>query len=135
MGNWSSNQFLSALRSGDAVKASELYKTKSQLKENLQPNQSLGSEDHDNTYLHYAALYGLEDMYTDLIRKQGKPDMKNSQRKNCLHLICTSSLGHSDPIYDHTKRKMLLLTFNEGLEQMDLKHLLAEKDMVQFSYY
>lgn len=131
MGNNSSNQFLRALRHGDHVKASELYHTKVRLKENLQPNLSLGVEHNENTLLHYAALYGMEQMYSDLISRQGKPDMKNCQRRNCLHLICLCSTVRG--IEDHTKCAMLELTFKEGLHGMDIKHLLAEKDEVSHS--
>lgn len=128
MGNRWSGQFLRALRTGDARRASELYQAKPQLRENLQPNQNLGPEHNNNTLLHYAALYGMYQMYEDLIRLNGKPDMKNSQRRNCLHLICLGADLRGTP--DSTKRKMLVLTVEEGLQGMDLKHLLAEKDQV-----
>lgn len=137
MGNWSS-QFVGALRSGDVVKASELYLSKVQLRSGLQPNQNLGPD--DNTYLHYAAKLGMAQMYQDLIVLKGKPDIKNAQRRNCIHLICLqpSTEGHCNEGYSvegHSaggqgKRKMLELTFKEGLKGMDLKHLLAEKDEV-----
>ncbi len=143
MGNQCSAQFLRALRDADASRALELYTTKKkQLMENLQPNQSLGSEHHNNTYLHYAALYGMEDMYSELLRLKGKPDMKNSERRNCVHLICMGMGGEGDREdgrqqqqeqalnRDQSKCQMLQLTMKEGLEGMDLKHVLAEKDQV-----
>lgn len=129
MGNWSS-QFVRALRTGDVDRASELYFAKAQLRESLQPNQCLGSEHHDNTYLHYAALLGLARMYEEMIRLKGKPDMKNSQRRNCLHLICLRSSGNQASSEGRVKRDMLELTMKDGLKGMDLKHLLAEKDEV-----
>lgn len=129
MGNLSS-QFVRALRTGDVDKASELYFTKTQLRECIQPNQSLGSEHHDNTYMHYAAQLGMAHMYQGMIHLKGKPDMKNSQRRNCLHLICSQSSGVQA---SQVKRDMLELTIKEGLEGMDLKHLLAEKDEVSGS--
>lgn len=135
MGNNVSSQFLRALRDEDVMKATELYHTKAQLRASLQPNLSLGSEHHDNTYLHYAAHLGLSEMYGDLIHEHGKPDMKNAQRRNCLHLICCkSSAGDTTSGCDDiTKCNMLQLTLRDGLAGMDLKHLLAEKDEV--SYY
>ncbi len=126
MGNHWSNQFLRALSQGNPKRASEFYASKPYLKENMDPNQSLGAEHHGNTYLHYAAFYGMEDMYQDLLRQNGKPDMKNSERRNCLHMIC---LGQS--VGDKTKYEMLELTFKEGLKGMDLEHLLGEKDEVR----
>ena len=134
MGNQCSVQFLRALREGDTQKARDLYTTKKkQLMEGIQPNQSLGSEHSHNTYLHYAALYGLEDMYSHLLTLKGKPDMKNSQRRNCVHLICMGRDGEGEGAtlnQDHSKYQMLQLTIEEGLQGMDLKHLLAEKDIV-----
>ena len=99
MGNSTSNQFLRALRNGDAAKAKELYLSKSNLKENIEPNQSLGADHDDNTYLHYAALCGMSEMYRDLMRHKGKPDIKNSHRRNCLHLLCLDSAvnGSDEP--------------------------------------
>lgn len=128
MGNYWSSQFLRALRAGDTVKASQLYKTKAKLRQSVQPNLSLGLEHNDNTFLHYAALYGMQDMYRDLLKQNGKPDMKNSQRRNCLHLICLGAEQRGT--LDAAKCQMLELTVKEGLEGMDLKHLLAEKDEV-----
>ena len=126
MGNHWSNQFLRALAQGNAARASELYANKSYLKENMDPNLSLGSDHHDNTYLHYAALYGMEEMYEDLLTAQkGKPDMKNAERRNCIHMICLGPTAN-----DRTKCQMLELTFKEGLKGMDLQHLLGEKDEV-----
>lgn len=125
--HWS---FLCALRTGDTTKATQLYRSKAKLRENIQPNLSLGSEHNDNTLLHYAALYGMQDMYIDLLRQNGKPDMKNSQRRNCLHLICLGTSADLSDTPDATKCQMLELTVREGLEGMDLKHLLAEKDEV-----
>ena len=131
MGNQCSAQFLRALRDGDIAKADEMYRTKKkQLVEGLQPNQSLGSDHDNNTYLHYAALYGLQNMYSDLLELRGKPDMKNSQRRNCVHLICMGRDGVREGSQDSGKHKMLKQTLTEGLEGMDLKHLLAEKDQV-----
>ena len=127
-GNYWSNQFLRALRTGDTARASQLYQTKAKLRQSLQPNLNLGSEHNDNTYLHYAALYGMQEMYGNLLGQKGKPDMKNSQRRNCLHLICLGADMRGTQ--DTTKCQMLELTVKEGLEGMDLKHLLAEKDEV-----
>ena len=134
MGNNVSNQFLRALRDEDVVKASELYHSKAQLRAGLQPNLNLGSEHHDNTYLHYAAHLGLSEMYENLIHEHGKPDMKNAQRRNCLHLIChkPSTGGTTNGCDDVTKCNMLRLTMADGLAGMDLKHLLAEKDEVSY---
>ena len=136
MGNWSS-QFVGALRNGDVGKASELYLSKAQLRSGLQPNQALGPD--DNTYLHHSARLGMAQMYQDLIVLKGKPDMKNAQRRNCIHLICLqpSAEGHSaGGHYDEgqVKREMLEYTLKEGLEGMDLRHLLAEKDEVSWCF-
>ena len=142
MGNWSS-QFVSALRNGDVDKASELYLSKAQLRSGLQPNQALGPD--DNTYLHHAARLGMAQMYQDLIVLKGKPDMKNAQRRNCIHLICLqpSAEGHSAEGHSagghhsaggQVKREMLEYTLKEGLEGMDLRHLLAEKDEVSWCF-
>ena len=133
LGGYYHNQFLRALRSGDTAKANFLYKSKPKLRESIQPNVNLGSEHNENTFLHYAALYGLQEMYQDLLKHKGKPDMKNSQRRNCLHLICL----HEDSAAnrDATKRGMLEQTVTEGLEGMDLQHLLAEKDEVKVHNY
>ena len=125
MGN-SSSVFLNALRQGDVTRAKDLYRTKISLREGLEPNQSLGTEHGENTYLHYAALYGMDQMYRDLINLRGKPDMKNSQRRNCLHLICLNEKGSGK-----TKCEMLQLTLKEGLKGMDIQHLLCEKDEVR----
>lgn len=134
MGNQCSTQFLHALRDGDAAKAEEMYRTKKkQLIDGLQPNQSLGSEHDNNTYLHYAALYGLQSMYSDLLQLRGKPDMKNSKRRNCVHLICMGEGKVGEGSQDSAKHQMLEQTLVEGLEGMDLKHLLGEKDQVRFS--
>lgn len=124
----SSSAFLKALSRGDTEKAGELYRTKEQLRENIDPSLRLGPDHEDNTYLHYAALYGMKDMYFDLLSRHGMPDMKNSQRRNCLHLIC---LGQK--INDQVKQEMLTRTLEEGLQGMDLQHILGEKDKVKLS--
>lgn len=129
MGNYSS-QFLKALRDGDTRRASELYHTKSSLRDKLEPNLNLGSDHGGNTYLHYAALYGLKEMYKELILHQrGKPDIKNSLRQNCLHLICRAE-GQAGLVDIRVKKDMLNFTLTEGLKGMDLQHLLKEKDQV-----
>lgn len=131
MGNHLSSKFLGALRSGNVEEASRLYEGKVQLRESLQPNSPLGSDhDENNTYLHYAALLGIHKMYGDLIRLNGgKPDMKNAQRRNCLHLICLCKTGGPLSAEDDIRHNMIELTMEEGLKGMDLKHLLAERDV------
>ena len=131
----SSTQFLKALRDGDTKLAMELYKSKANLREKLEPNLSLGPEHKGYTYLHYAALYGLEQMYEELVlRQNGKPDIKNSLSQNCLHLLCMVDRQCGD-VDISWKRKLLAFTLRYGLKGMDLQHILGEKDQVspQFS--
>lgn len=132
MGN-SSTLFLRALRDGDTKRASELYHSKPALRVKLEPNLSLGSDHGGNTYLHYAALYGLKEMYKELVLFQrGKPDIKNSLRQNCLHLICKAD-GQASAVDVRVKRDLLDFTLSEGLKGMDLQHLLKEKDQVSIN--
>ena len=117
------SHFREALRKGHAREASDLYYSKRSLKDSVLPNHPLGCDEEDNTALHYAAKFGLQEMYVDLINRGGKPDQKNKRGKNCLHLIC------GQPGKQRTF--MLRFTLEAGLYGMDLAHVLEEKDEVR----
>ena len=117
------SHFREALRKGHAREASDLYYSKKSLRDSVLPNHPLGCDEEDNTALHYAAKFGLKEMYVDLINRGGKPDQKNKRGKNCLHLIC------GQPGKQRTF--MLRFTLEAGLYGMDLAHVLEEKDEVR----
>ena len=117
------SHFREALRKGHAREASDLYHSKKSLRDSVLPNHPLGCGQEDNTALHFAAKFGLKDMYVDLINRGGKPDQKNKLGKNCLHLIC----GQPGKQRTH----MLRFTLEAGLYGMDLAHVLEEKDEVR----
>ncbi len=125
MGNQAA-QFQKAVREGDTRKAYSLYYTREAVRAKLEPNVSLGPDYKGNTCLHYMAYFAMQKLYEDMVKQhRGKPDMKNDERKNCLHLLCATGEEGS------VKRDMLQFTLSEGLAGMDLLHLLKEKDMVR----
>lgn len=124
MGNQAA-QFQKAVREGDTSKAYSLYYTREVVRQKLEPNVSLGPEYRGNTCLHYVAYFAMRKLYEDMITEhRGKPDMKNEDRQNCLHLLCATGEEGS------VKRDMLQFTLTKGLPGMDLQHLLKEKDSV-----
>ena len=119
------SQFISALKQGDALTALDCYNKKKAVRDAIKPNDPLGTENRGNTVLHYVAKLNLRTVYAELLDRGGKPEFKNDDRKNCLHLICQG------PCEDQTlKEDMLHTTIEIGLVGMDVEHVLTEKDVV-----
>ena len=95
-------------------------------------NEPLGPEHDNNSVLHYVAQYKMQNMYEDLLNSDkcpGVPDLKNSRRRNCFHLIC---LNDND---SHAALNMLKFTVEFLRKQkVDVTHLLAEKDEVHVHF-
>ena len=126
MGN-SQSQFVAALKRGDTSAATQIYCSKKTLRESIKPNETLNGDLKENSILHYVASLSLYPVYEDMLNSgRAFPDQKNSDRRNCLHLICQ---GHKTGF----EKDMLLLTFSRGLCGMDLKHVLSEQDSVSTS--
>jgi len=81
----------------------------------------LGNRGDDSTALHCTAKFGMKKLYIDLINHGGKPDQRNKQGKNCLHLICGQGRGED-------RTEMLRFTLEAGLYGMDMCHVLEERD-------
>jgi len=123
MGNHYS-QFLKALQKGDREAAIDIYQKKKTVRESIKPNEPLTGD--TNSVLHYVAYLNMKEVYIDLLQNNvvhSHPDNKNGQRKNCLHLI---AIGPRDS----EKTDMMLVTLENGLNGMDIKHVLSEKDEV-----
>lgn len=128
MGN-SFTQFANALRQGLPQKASELYYSDKKVRNAVwsRMNENLGEEYNDNTVLHFTAMLKMKELYCELIAIGGKPDMKNGNRRNCLHLLCVvGSRGGTE----EEVREMMKYTLDYGLHGMDLQHVLEERDDV-----
>ena len=126
MGN-SHSQFVAALKRGDTSAATQIYCSKKTLRESIKPSEALNGDQKDNSILHYVASLSLYPVYRDMLNSgRALPDLKNSERRNCLHLICQGRKTGFE-------RDMLLLTFSQGLRGMDLKHVLSEQDYVSTS--
>ena len=123
MGASFTTRFREALAKGDTAEAYILYYNKKEVREDILPNGAL--IDHHGTgdsALHMAAYHAMRRLYTDLITKGGKPDLKNGRRRNCLHLICLKSDSPAERL------EMLRVSLEVGLYEMDVEHVLAEKD-------
>ena len=121
MGTYNS-KFIEALKQGAEEEARQYYTTKKAVREGVEPNASLGPAHGDNSPLHYAALHAMRWLYSDLLARGGKPDMRNAAARNCLHLAC--SAGDHAP----SREAILSLTLYEGLSGMDVEHVLRERD-------
>lgn len=123
-------QFCVALKHGQCSKANDMYFGSKKLREHVlsRVNEPLGPDHDNNSILHYAARHKMERMYTELLnsdRCPGIPDLKNSQRRNCFHLICLTDVDRLAAL------NMLKFTVNYLKQQkIDIAHLLAEKDEV-----
>lgn len=127
MGN-SFTQFINALRQGWPTKALELYRGDKKLRSAVKGklNESLGPEHYENTVLHYTAMLKMKELYCELISDGGKPDMKNKDRRNCLHLMClVGATSNTQVVCD-----MMRHTLEYGLTGMDMEHVLEERDVV-----
>ncbi len=123
MGNHYSS-FVRALRDGDAAAALDLYTKKKAVREAIKPNEPTGDPE-DNTIMHHLARLNISTVYQELLgMRVGLPDMKNRDRQNCLHLLCAQSGS------EEIKHIMLKTTLDIGLQGMDIKHVLSEKDLV-----
>ena len=123
-------QFCQALKHGQCSKAGEMYFGSKKLRDAVlsRVNEPLGPEHDHNSVLHYAAKLKMEKIYAELLhsdRCPGVPDLKNSQRRNCFHLICLTAI-------DSQKAPGMLETTVDFLkgQKVDVAHLLAEKDEV-----
>lgn len=125
------SQFVSALKQRDTLAALDLYNRKKAVRDGIKPNDPLGADHKGNTVLHYVAQLHLATIYEELLMKDGKPDLKNDDRRNCLHLICQGS-GKAGP---SVQERMLCSTVNSGLRGMDIEHVLSEADIVSLSVH
>ena len=123
--------FCQALKNGQCSKAHDAYFGNKKLREVVlsKVNESLGPEHDQNSVLHYVAKLKMKTIYTELLysdRCPGVPDLKNSHRRNCFHLICLDAKEPAKAL------NMLECTigFLKG-QKVDVAHLLAEKDKVQ----
>ncbi len=124
MGNHYSS-FVRALKAGDAATARDIYHRKKNVRDAIKPNECTGDAE-DNTILHHLARLNMMSVYQELLSTgTALPDMKNSLRRNCLHLVCAGSAD------DDLKHAMLLATLDIGLPCMDIEHILSEKDSVR----
>ena len=128
MGN-SFTQFINVLKQGSPSKAEELYNGDKKLRASVRTrlNENLGPDYNGNTVLHYTAMLKMKSLYCELISEGGKPDMKNNDRRNCLHLICLVS-QKSSPEF---ACEMMRYTLEHGLAGMDVQHVLEEQDEVR----
>lgn len=123
--------FVKALKRGESQTAVNIYNAKKIVRESIKASDSSG-DPQDNTVLHHVARLNLHTVYADLLNGGlAFPDHKNNERQNCLHLICQGPSGIADTV----KRDMLAITVDVGLQGMDVKHILAEKDHVRQSEY
>ena len=116
------SRFIEALKKGSEDDARQLYANRKSVRDGIDPNASLGPTHNENSVLHYAALHAMEWLYRDLLTRGGKPDMRNADARNCLHLVCSQK--NRGP----ARAKILLLTIHEGLMGMDVEHVLRERD-------
>ena len=115
-------RFHDALRRGDHGEVHSLYTTRKTVRDSVEPNSPLGPGHGGNSVLHYAALHGMAWLFRDLLARGGKPDMRNEDAGNSLHMVCGGS-NRAD-----IRQRILRLTLEEGLTGMDVKHVLREKD-------
>ena len=120
----SNSRFHEALHKGNIHEVYGLYYSNKSLRDSVQPNQPLGNRGDDSTALHCTAKFGMKRLYIDLINHGGKPDQRNKQGKNCLHLICGQGRGDD-------RTDMLRFTLEAGLYGMDMCHVLEERDEVR----
>lgn len=116
------SKFIDALQKGKDEEARYYYTTRKAVRENVEPNTSLGVNHEGNSALHYAALHGMEWLYRDLLLRGGKPDMRNGAARNSLHLVCMKMYRA------HSRETILQLVLEEGLVGMDVEHILRERD-------
>lgn len=115
-------RFREALKQGKHEEVRTLFLKKT-VQDSLEPNASLGPPYGENSVLHYAAQHAMAWLYGHLLDRGGKPDMRNGEAKNSLHLVCGSGERAK-------QRETILRTILElGLEGMDVKHVLRERDV------
>lgn len=84
----SESKFKDAVRTGDKEKACDIFYSKKLLRDSLNPGETCYED--GSSVLHQAARHGIQPLYEELLAS-ASPLKQNSQERNCLHMICSSS--------------------------------------------